>query len=199
MAETPKHKKPAKKGSSHVDQSKKKVVASPKKKFNLSKTQWGIVGLVVVTLIGVGTYFGLQTKQDTTADAASCVNQILKLGSKNSCVKAVQRTINTAIKNAKSNKYGWGASAYYKAFAKRSTLVVDGNYGSNTEKAVLAYQKYRTVALPKEHAKSLTQSGKVDYRTWVALCHGGHMSDADQKSSGCGAILKKGGVNVGYK
>lgn len=171
MAETPKHKKPAKKGSSHVDQSKKKVVASPKKKFNLSKTQWGIIGLVVVALIGVGVYFGLQTKQNTTADAASCVSKSYNRGDNGNCVKYIQQLVNNTIARAD----GFRGSSYAKKVGNLSKLTVDGSFGPKTEAAIKTIQSYTSVSKSGSSGsyKKLTANGTVNSSTWDVICNQG--------------------------
>lgn len=60
----------AKKPVKRVSTTNSKAIASPKKRLNLSKKQWGILGISAVVLISAGTYFGVQYYQDVSPNAA---------------------------------------------------------------------------------------------------------------------------------
>ena len=104
---------------------------SSKKKFSLSKIQKRVIAVVVVIVLGLGTYLGVQYYQDATADAKSCVNRVYILNARSMCVKYAQSIM--GIKKP------------------------DAVFGPNTRKALST--KYKTTVLNKAAWKKLCQRG----------------------------------------
>lgn len=123
----------------------KGVIASSKKRFNFSSTQWAIVGIVTVTVLAIGTYFGVQYYQGTATDAASCVSKVYKQGSSGTCVKYIQQLLNYKIDRNAPNI---------------SKISADGVFGAKTASAMKSFQKYW----------GLTVDGVVGKKTWSSLC-----------------------------
>lgn len=162
---------------------KSKVIASSKKHI-LNKKQWGIVVGISVLLLGIGTYFGIQQYQNTTADAASCISKTYRQGSSGNCVKYIQQLVNYAIDYAKRPGAS-NASDHNRALSKLAKLKVDGAYGAKTKAAVTAYQKNAKITKSTSQARvSLNSNGIVDSKTWGALCLP-YASKSPARSAGC--------------
>lgn len=100
--------------------------------------------LAVLLVAGIGSYVMVQNSSASTKTYTYNVTRckeigVIRTGSKGSCVRVLQKSLNN-----------WG---------KTKTLAVDGSFGGNTRDAVKAFQKN----------KNLTVDGIVGNQTWGAL------------------------------
>ncbi len=149
-----KSKKPVKKAVSTKSKTTKAstkrrgIIASPKKRFSLSPKQWALTGVAGFIALTGAVYFLVQSQEQTTADAASCVSNVYKQGSKSTCVKYMQQLVN--------------------ASGTAGKISADGVFGAGTKSAVVKFQK----------AKKLTADGIVGSGTWGKLCGVSGAADA---------------------
>lgn len=153
-----------------MDTSKKKVIASKKKRFNLSKKQWGVVATIAIVVLGVGTYFGVQYYQGVLTDAASCKNQTFRKGASSACIRYAKKIMAAdGIKNDGDSVLGTQSVAAVKKFQKKHSDIAgkaDGIIGTNTWKALCAVGKSKSPAAAKSAGCS-TSTSSVKYYTYT--------------------------------
>lgn len=101
--------------------------------------QMGLLSLAAATVMALGAWGG-------QADAASCTANTYRKGASGNCVRYIQQIINAS-----------GAT---------SKIDTDGAFGSDTKKAVVAFQKSTKVGTKK----AIADDGIVGKDTWKKLC-----------------------------
>lgn len=142
---------------------------SAKKSFfkNMSLHQKILSGVIVV-LVAVSGYVGYSYYQDMSADAASLSGcPTLRQGSRGSCVKALQETLNGTRCHA--------------------TLTADGIFGAKTRDVVVQYQR----------ANRLTADGIVGAQTRAKLASASRCGSGTAVQKGYTTVISTPDMSVG--
>ncbi|HTE57657.1 MAG TPA: peptidoglycan-binding protein [Verrucomicrobiae bacterium] len=127
--------------------------------FSLSNKKFILLTVFIVGFVVAGSYWLYQSssarvaKDDSTVQGCEALGVVLKQGSKGSCVKAVQKVLNSA-----KTKYGSTAHWGY--------LTEDGVYGPATALTVAAYQKRVNSSPFFPDRRPIDVDGSVGPQTW---------------------------------